>query len=481
MFSTSLGLLVAHLGLYVLLPLIPGVITMRIISADRVRERLFYILSWFLGVWILGYGLFLLQFIRFGIDRLAYGILLVFLLVVLFIRLKLTNTSRKSLSKTLPLSFKRMIPKHASTWYHISTWLLIVYIVLFVAAGFYFVTQFPSYADDAFGNWHLPVINILYDGGVQIFGEVGQILGRGRLGYPVMIPTMQAFISNVIGGYNDIYINIFPWLSFVFFIKAISLYIYQKRQDIRLALIAPALIISLPLIFLHTTQGYMDLLSAIYTALAIMSLYEWLNDDGHAAHLVLWIAFLSILSYVKNDGFVVYMLWTLIALIIYFVIHRKHELSKLRVFKKTSTWVFIVALVLFFIAPFTFLKSYYNLGFNQAAGADAGLGLASTIHREIFPAIWKTMRSMNNFSVAPLILLVTLIISLIYRKRIAKEKSFLLIAPAVILAIFIAVFLFTENYKFVLDQTTSNRVFTMVLVIFLALMPLVYSIDKSWE
>lgn len=154
-------------------------------------------------------------------------------------------------------------------------------------AGFYFVTQFPSYADDAFGNWHLPVMNILYDGGVHIFGEVGQILGRGRLGYPIMIPTMQAFISNVIGGYNDIYINIFPWLSFVLFIKAICLYIYQKRGNIRNALLAPALIISLPLIFIHTTQGYMDLLSAIYTALAIISLYEWLSDEENSSHLIL--------------------------------------------------------------------------------------------------------------------------------------------------------------------------------------------------
>lgn len=161
------------------------------------------------------------------------------------------------------------------------------------------------------------------------------------------------------------------------------------------------------------------------------------------------------------------------------MIHRKHELSKLHIFKKTSTWIFIIALVLFFIAPFTFLKSYYNLGFNQAAGADAGLGLASTIHWEIFPAIRRTMWSMNNFSVAPLLLLVAIAAALIYPKRLKDGKSFLLLGPVVILAIFIAVFLFTENYKFVLDQTTSNRVFTMVLVIFLSSLPLVYSIDKS--
>lgn len=70
-------------------------------------------------------------------------------------------------------------------------------IIAFIVTTFIFVTHFPSYADDAFGNRHLPVINMVYDGGAKIFGQAGEILGRGRLGYPVMIPMMQAFIARV--------------------------------------------------------------------------------------------------------------------------------------------------------------------------------------------------------------------------------------------------------------------------------------------
>lgn len=217
----------------------------------------------------------------------------------------------------------------------------------------------------------MPVMNILYDGGVHIFGDTSEILGRGRLGYPIMIPAMQAFIANLIGGYNDIYINLFPWLSVLFFLGLIATWIYQKKKNLIAALIGPAVIISLPLLFMHTTQGYMDLLSATYTALAVMAFYDRLQKDGHASEFVLGIAFLSILSYVKNDGFVVYMSGVLIALILYSLIHRKKTKEKLHIFSKLSTRIYIIALILFFIAPFTFLKSYYNLGFNQAAGADA--------------------------------------------------------------------------------------------------------------
>lgn len=240
-----------------------------------------------------------------------------------------------------------------------------------------------------------------------------------------------------------------------------------------MALVAPALIMSLPLVFIHTTQGYMDLPSAIYTALAVIAFYQWIHTDGTRDDLMLGIAFLSIVSYIKNDGFVVYMAGTLLALVGYLVIFRKQMTEKIATFKKLPTWVGIAAIVLFFIVPFTFIKSYYNLGFNQAAGLSSDIGITASLHWEIFPVLWKTIWSLNNFSIAPVILLVTIIMAITWRKRLAKETWFALLAPLVIMAIFIFVFLVTENYKFVLDQTTSNRVFTMVFVVFFSSLALV--------
>lgn len=472
MFSTSIGLLLGHLAAYIILPLIPGIIAARIIIDDRLRGWLFYLISWFIGVGVLSSGLFLLQFLRFGIDRLAYAILIVAFAVLLIIRVAVTRIKRKMLRKTLRISCKCDGRKGRNKRHKTRTILLALYILIFAAITFFFVTQLPSYADDSFGNWHMPVMNILYDGGVHIFWQVGEILGRGRLGYPIMIPTMQAFISGALGGYNDIYINLFPWLSTMLFCLFIGIYVYKKKQNFLLSLIGPALIISLPLIFTHTTQGYMDLLSALYTAIAVIAFYEWLHEGASRDDFLLGITMLCIVSTIKNDGFVVYMAGILIALVIYFLIFRKNVKERFAMFKRPSTRVNIVVLVLFFIVPFAFLKSYYNLGYNQAAGADAGLGLASVIHREIFPAIWKTIWSMNNFSLAPLLMFVVAVYMLVFHKKVKKEQRFLLLSPVVVCAIFIAVFLMTENYKFVLDQTTVNRVFTMVLVIFCSYIPL---------
>lgn len=78
---------------------------------------------------------------------------------------------------------------------------------------------------------------MIYDGGVHIFGDITEILARGRLGYPIMIPAMQTFVQSIVGGYNDIYINIFPWLSVVFFLALIAVYIYSKKKSLIAALV----------------------------------------------------------------------------------------------------------------------------------------------------------------------------------------------------------------------------------------------------
>gem|GEM_PF-2084381 len=237
MFDTSLGLLLAHLGAYIILPLIPGMIAAWILIDDRFKGRLYYIISWFIGIGVLSYGLFLLQFIRFGIDRMAYAMLLLFLIVVLVIRVQSTRMTWRRLLTVLPVSLRITGRKAKSGRQKAGIVALGLFIVTFVITTFVFVTSFPSYGDDAFGNRHLPVMNILYDGGVHIFGETSEILGRGRLGYPIMIPSMQAFISNVLGGYNDIYNNLLPWMLFTMFSLFIGIYVYLKKRNLLSALI----------------------------------------------------------------------------------------------------------------------------------------------------------------------------------------------------------------------------------------------------
>lgn len=62
--------------------------------------------------------------------------------------------------------------------------------------------------------------------------------------------------------------------------------------------------------------------------------------------------------------------------------------------------------------------------------------------------------------------IVALVVFLWKWKKKGRESRFLFLIPLVMFAVITAVFLFTENYQWVLDQTTVNRVFTVIFIIF---------------
>lgn len=100
MFTTSAALLIGYLLAYSILPRIPGVLMIHLVSRTRLHGRLLHMMSRFVGVGVIGYGLFLLQFVRFGIDRIAYAILIVALLVALAVRMRFSHLTIKELLHT---------------------------------------------------------------------------------------------------------------------------------------------------------------------------------------------------------------------------------------------------------------------------------------------------------------------------------------------------------------------------------------------
>ena len=125
-----------------------------------------------------------------------------------------------------------------------------------------------------------------------------------------------------------------------------------------------------------------------------------------------------------------------------------------------STWYFI-----YFFIPFLLVKMVHWLWFNQAAWESSWIWLSSNIHREIFSQFSQIFLKMDNYN---LILIVLLFIFILSKKRRKKNESLFLYVWVVMLLILLAVFLRTEAYTFVMNQTTVNRVFTMCFIIILA-------------
>jgi hypothetical protein len=138
--------------------------------------------------------------------------------------------------------------------------------------------SFPTFFDDAFGNWNKPAIQIFYDGGVKMFGELTEILGRGRLGYPIHIPLYKAQLATMMGGRYEMGIHVLNFLLFIVLIKLSFLRTREKTKNAIISILPALLIIGLPLVFFHITDSYMEFPSAVFSILTMRFLYRYLEE-----------------------------------------------------------------------------------------------------------------------------------------------------------------------------------------------------------
>ncbi|MBP6256773.1 hypothetical protein KA405_03485 [Patescibacteria group bacterium] len=66
-------------------------------------------------------------------------------------------------------------------------------------------------------------------------------------------------------------------LSMFFVLSFITIVTRQKTKNILYALLPGTLIVSLPLVFIHTVESYHDLLVTLYAILVSYSVYEFLE------------------------------------------------------------------------------------------------------------------------------------------------------------------------------------------------------------
>lgn len=473
MFSVSFGLFLTHLLMEFLVPLIPGILLVWLLCGSKFKWFLLYVFGWFAWVGIVAFSMFNLQFLWAGIGLIQYAAIVVALVLwVLAIQKRRWHSMHALLETLRPCGriscseIKDIWNKHAKVERALVA-IGGVYIVGRLALTLAHVSTLPSYADDTFNNRNSPVINIFHDGGVKIFGEESEILGRARLGYPIILPLYKSLLVTFMWTYNDIYVNLRQWISFFLFAVLVLHTTYTSSKNLLATIVPGVLIMWLPLVFFHAVEWYFDLASAIYAYLVIRVLYEYLQTKDHS-YVPLALVLASVLVYLKNDGFVVYLPWILAAF--FFILWTEKYI--VRFWKERwQTWkasvYSTIAVFLYCFVPFNLVKMYYGFGFNQAAwGADGAAGITSSMHREIFKVIPDLFLKQDTYNIA---LVFVIWCCIVYVKKYSNSpKRFFVLAPLLIFAIFLLVFLMTENYKWVLDQTTVNRVFTMCLVLLFA-------------
>lgn len=468
MFETWFLLCLQTILANILLPLIPGIIFLRLCFGKKIQWFLLYILGWFIGVGVVAFSMFNLQFIHFGVGIKEYFIILWVLILAFILKLFITKTSIKDYITTLIIkniyhdiknSYK-LLSKTEKIFTVIVTLLTLGFIVI----TFIPTTHFPTYADDSFGNRNRPTYHIYQDGGVKIFWSEDEILGRWRLWYPIYIPIYKATIIDFVWWFNDIYINMRQWLVFVGILLFIFNITFEKTKNIFYSVLPLGLIAWLPLTFFHAGEWYMELASAAYSIITIRAFRKYLEDKDYS-FISLGLLTGFILSHIKNDWLLWYFWGIVICFIIVLIVSKQLWKTIIGFFKSKKDLINWIFYLIFFFLPFLIVRLINNLWLNPVWTEHSVLWLSQAIHREIFSAFPWIFFKMDNYNII-IVLLILIWLQLFEKKW--ENKWFLFFCWITILIIFTLVFLLTENYLRVMDQTTVNRVFTMSFIIVLA-------------
>lgn len=454
MFDASILLSLKSIFLNLVIPIIPWIIFLWLFFSNKFKWINLYIISFFIWTGFLSSTLFNLWFVHFGLWIKEYfyinaTILFLFILKIFYLKEKVSKYT-----KTLILwKFNFKIRSKNINKNIIYT--MLVFIWLFLLISFLYNINFPNYAIDSFFNWNRPIINLFYDDWIYYFWD--KILWWWFLGYPIHIPIYKALVSNFFWSYNDIYINIWNYLIFIFFIIFLYNNIFSKTKDTFFSLLPIVLIIWMPLIFFHLVEWLLDLACAIYSFFTIYFLKEFI-EKGRSADLSIWLLFWFILSNIKNEWLIIY--FSSIIFIFLLNIILKKKIKKL--YKDKMELFKIIFFILYFLFPFILLKINLWLWYNQAAWTDSWTWISAIFHFETIYNLLVIFFYSDNFNLS-LIFIFFILISLFRTKKIFYKYNFGIFSWFLILFLFILVFLIGDNYEFFFF--TANRLYSMTFII----------------
>lgn len=469
MFETSIILSIKQIIINFIVPLVPGVLFLWIIYWTKIKWILLLILWWFIGTWLIAARIFNLQIFHFWIGKAEYIVLLVVLVLIFIIKsIKFKNSLSsyiKTLKNDISINDIKQSYKKSSKIKRVIIITSSIIIWRIVVITWIHTITMPTYSEDSFVNWNQASINMYQDWWMKITWQENEILGRGRLWYPIHMPIYKTTISKLLGWFYDIWINLRQRYSLIWLLIFVFTVTFFQTKNLFASILPWALICSLPLIYFHTTDWYLDLACAIYSILTIRAFYQY-QKNNDLEYLSLWILLWVILANIKNTSIVLYLPTIVISLLIFLAAQKKLIKAFKEFFKEKKQLYLSIFYIAFFTLPFIIIKLIHNLGYNQAAYLKSWVWLSSTIHREIFSIFPRMFFKTSTYNIILIILLLIICIA-IYNFRKTKWELLLIITPLLLFINFIIFFLFTENYLYALDQTAINRFLVMSFVVFL--------------
>lgn len=293
-----------------------------------------------------------------------------------------------------------------------------------------YVLWLPTIYWDAFDFWHLKAKFFLEEGSLGLNGDMLWMLGGRKKHYPLHMPILKAVVCYLKGGWSD------PWalgmdlLSFCsFLVVAYHWLSCVSGKDAGITGIY--LITSVPIIQIHLSAGYSDLMVSVFLASSALSWDRWRRGFGYP-YLVLSAMLTAFGAWTKNDVIVLYLPVFLMATFM------------------TGRWkgllMFMISILLL-LSPWIIFKYLMGLGYTPNEGE-----AYFQFHSEALTLILKSFFCYGGFGAFWFFFFAVL-----FLKPFRQDVSGLFFLGIGCLAAVLAVFIFTPVFKFLKNNMTFQR------------------------
>ncbi len=313
--------------------------------------------------------------------------------------------------------------------------------------GFYI----PEHTSDSWEHWSLAAKFIFYEKGLQLDPAVEHFFGRDYMKiqrYPLNVPLMQAWVSFCIGKASEVYMKI--WNA-VFFVGTVGLLYFsiRKRASLTASLLAAFFLSSVPLLTYHALTAYADLPLGFYAMGAMVCFWEYIESRkgeraGTAQLLVLVGACTALCIWTKMEG-LFFAAAVSAVMVVYFWAKRVP-------FRRLAAYVSPIAFVA--LPWYIFL---FSIGVRVSYGEEKMVEETVTrgIHLQVLPVVLEQAFFSPNFNLVFPFLFFLLIFG--FKRIVRSDLWYLHAALLLVMAMFLAVYLGTENYRWVMNLTALDR------------------------
>lgn len=341
---------------------------------------------------------------------------------------RLERTPRPAASSALEgISLSPQSPSFLPKAFFVFIWLLIFSQFIY---ALFCVLWLTSQYWDTYHFWHFRAKYFFVEGSLGLGDDPAWMFGGEKIHYPVHLPLLKALLCRLAGGWSDSWALGVDLINFTAFL--IIVYLFLKRISTHIvATITVYLITSLPLLGIHLSAGFGDLTVAVYLGSSVIFWEKWrcygkLNDLAISGVLI------AAAAWTKNDALALYIPIIFIATAF------------------AGSWrakkVFAAAVIVPLLPWLTF-KMIMGLAYNPNPTPHI-----FEFHSEALLLSLKALFSFGSFG----ILWILLIPLLFWRCKPNISRALWPLAWGCILMV-LSVYVFTENFRFLVIGTTFSR------------------------